>query len=257
MRPEIRPWRSPAVGDRSARVPSAGARAAGPGGRTATMRSHIERMSELENGRFVDDALKRAGRSAAQPVDMTRFREFAEVVRFFRIEAESRLPGASRPKGTDVTDSGQAATAGRIYRAILDEAARRYREAPRGRGACRCPPRLRRPPRRATRGMVHPLGASPDPRRPEPCLTVQRGPVARRADGVVGGRPIVPRRPRASRPPRRWGRRACASPRIRRRRTVLPSGSPVGAGAGQVAMKRKRGDILLNEVECRPFFDCI
>ena len=124
-------WRSPAVGDRSARVPSAGARAAGPDGRTAAMRSHIERMSELENGRFVDDALKRAGRSAAQPVDMTRFREFAEVVRFFRIEAESRLPGASRPKGTDVTDSGQAATAGRIYRAILDEAAHRYREAPR------------------------------------------------------------------------------------------------------------------------------
>ena len=66
-----------------------------------------------------------------QPVDMTRFPEFAEVVRFFRIEAESRLPGAARPKGTDVTDSGQAATAGRIYRAILDGAARRYREAPR------------------------------------------------------------------------------------------------------------------------------
>ena len=65
---------------------------------------------------------------------MTRFREFAEVARFFRIEAEGRLPGASRPKGADVTDSGQAETAGRIYRAILDGAARRYREAPRRRG---------------------------------------------------------------------------------------------------------------------------
>ena len=56
-------------------------------------------MRELENGRFVDDALKRAGRSAAQPVDMTRFREFAEVVRFFRIEAETQLPGASQAEG--------------------------------------------------------------------------------------------------------------------------------------------------------------
>ncbi len=123
--------RSLAVGDRSAGVASAGARTAGPGGPAATMRSHIERMSELENGRFVDNALKRAGRSAGSPVDMTRFPEFVEVARFFRIEAESLLSGASKSKGTDATDSGQAATAGRIYRAILDEAARRYREAPR------------------------------------------------------------------------------------------------------------------------------
>jgi hypothetical protein len=124
-------WRPPAADDRSARFSSAGARTAGPSGRTDAMRLHIERMSELESGRFVDDAIKRAGRSTAQPMDMTRFRDFAEVVRFFRIEAESPQPGASRPKGTDVTDSGQAATAARIYRAILDEAARRYREAPR------------------------------------------------------------------------------------------------------------------------------
>ncbi len=128
-------WRSLTVGDRSAGVASAVARTAGLGERTATIRSHIERMSELENGRFVDDALKRAGRSAAGPVDMTRFPEFALVVGFFRIEAESRLPGATRPKGNDVTDFGQAVTAGRIYRAILDGAAHRYREAPRAGGA--------------------------------------------------------------------------------------------------------------------------
>jgi hypothetical protein len=170
---------------------------------------------------------------AAQPVDMTRFREFAEVARFFRIEAESRLPGASRPKGTDVTDSGQAATAGGIYRDPGRGGTPVPGGASRGRGDCRCPPRLRLPPR----GMVHPLGASPDPRRPEPCLTFQRGTVARRADGVVGGRPIVPRRPRASSPPRRWSRRSCGSPRIRGRRTVLPSGSSVGVGADQVAIK--------------------
>jgi hypothetical protein len=131
---------SPAARDRSARVPSAGAQFAGPGGRTATIRSHIERMSELETGRFADEALNRAGRSASKPLDMTRSREFAEVARFFRIEAETRLAGASRSKGTDVTDPSQAATAGRFYHAILDGAARRYREAPRAGGA---PPDVR------------------------------------------------------------------------------------------------------------------
>jgi hypothetical protein len=125
-----RPARSPAIGDRSARVPAAVARTADPGNPVETMRSHIERMGELENGQFMVDALKRAGRSAPEPVDMTRFREFAEVVRFFRIEAEARLPGPLKPRGTDITESGQAATAGRMYRVILDEAARRYREAP-------------------------------------------------------------------------------------------------------------------------------
>ena len=85
-------WRSPAADDRSARFSSAGARTAGPSGRTEAMRLHIERMSELESGRFVDDALKRAGRSTAQPVDMTRFRDFAEVVRFSgsRLRVHSR-----------------------------------------------------------------------------------------------------------------------------------------------------------------------
>ena len=43
---------------------------------------------------------------------MARIREFVEVVRFFRIEAESRRPGASRPNGADVLDSGQTAAAG-------------------------------------------------------------------------------------------------------------------------------------------------
>jgi hypothetical protein len=123
--------RLPAVGDRSTRVPSAGARSAGLVSAVPTIRSHIERMSELESGRFVDNALKRAGRSAALPIDMARFPEFSEVVRFFRIDAESRLPGAARPKGTDATDSGQATTAGRIYGAILGAAANRYRAAPR------------------------------------------------------------------------------------------------------------------------------
>jgi hypothetical protein len=123
--------RSDSAGDRPARGTSAAARTVGPVGPTATMRSHIDRMSELESGRFVDITLKRSGRSAVQPVDMTRFRAFTDVVRFFRIDAESRLSTAAPSRGTDVADSGPAATAGRIYRAILDGAARRYREAPR------------------------------------------------------------------------------------------------------------------------------
>ena len=92
-------------------------------------------MSALEGGRFWHDALNHAGRPAVEAVDMTRFREFAEIARFFRIEAESQLAEASRPKGTDVTAAGRAATAARIYQAILDGAARRYRETAREGGA--------------------------------------------------------------------------------------------------------------------------
>jgi hypothetical protein len=124
-------WRTPAVGDRSARVAPAGVRAAGPVGYTAAMRSHIERMRELETGRLWDVALKRLGRSGSQSVDMTITREFGDVIRFFRIDAESRLSDASRPNDVDVTHSGQAATAEQIYRAILDKAANQCHEAPR------------------------------------------------------------------------------------------------------------------------------
>ena len=105
-----------------ARGPSA--RLEVPAARRAAVKSHIERMSALEGGRFLHDAL-----------DMTRFREFAEIARFFRIEAESRLRESSRPRGMDVTASGRAATAARIYQDILDGAARRYRELPRDGGA--------------------------------------------------------------------------------------------------------------------------
>ena len=65
-------------------------------------------MSALESGRFLNDALERAGRPAVEPVDLNRLREFADVARFFRIEAESQLPKASRPNGTDVTASSRA-----------------------------------------------------------------------------------------------------------------------------------------------------
>jgi hypothetical protein len=107
--------------------------------RPATVRSHIERMSALESGRFLNNILERAGRPAVEPVDLNRLREFADVVRFFRIEAESQLPKASRPNGTDVTASTRAAA--QIYRAILDSAARRCREMPHADGV---PPDARR-----------------------------------------------------------------------------------------------------------------
>ncbi len=116
-------------------VLSAGARHPGPDRRTAILRSHIERMVALESGRFVNEVLQRAGLAAVEPVDLTRFPAFADVVRFFRIEAESQLPKASRSKDTDGASSNQAEAADRIYQAILDEAVERYLETPRAGGA--------------------------------------------------------------------------------------------------------------------------
>jgi hypothetical protein len=120
--------RSAGARDRAARAVSVGTRLAGPDGRSATLRAHIARLAELESGKFVNES---PGRAAAPPVDMTRFPEFAEVARFFRIEAEDQLPGSARMKDADATSSRQAEAAARIYRAIRDEAVRRCRETPR------------------------------------------------------------------------------------------------------------------------------
>jgi hypothetical protein len=118
----------------AARASIGGVRSVRTGGRLAAIRAHIERMNDLVRGRVADDARERAGRPAVGPIDLTRLREFTEVARFFRIEAEDRLPGGSGPRDADVMDSGQAVTASRAYRAVLDGAARRYREAPRAGG---------------------------------------------------------------------------------------------------------------------------
>jgi hypothetical protein len=118
-----------------ARLAVSGIRLAGPDALPATIKSHFERMSALETGRFLDDALKRAGRPAGEPLDMTRLQEFVAVARFFRIEADSQLPSVSRPNGTDVTAASRAAAAGEIYQSILDGAARRYLAIPRAGGA--------------------------------------------------------------------------------------------------------------------------
>ncbi len=118
----------------AARTSLGGARSVGTRGPLVAIRAHIERMNDLEKGPVADGARERAGRPAVGPFDLTRLREFTEVARFFRIEAEDRLPGGLGPRDADVMDSGQAVTANRVYRAVLDEAARRYREAPRARG---------------------------------------------------------------------------------------------------------------------------
>jgi hypothetical protein len=118
----------------AARASLGGVRSVGARGRLAAIRAHIERMNDLEKGRVADNARERAGRPAVGPVDLTRLREFTDVARFFRIEAEDRLSSGSGPRDADVMDAGQAVTASRVYRAVLDGAARRYREAPRAGG---------------------------------------------------------------------------------------------------------------------------
>jgi hypothetical protein len=123
------------AGHRSARLAVAGIRLAGPTSLTALVRSHIERMSALESGRFLDDALERAGRPVLEPIERSRLREFADVAQFFRIEAERLLGDSAGPMGSDAIASSQAAAAGRTYEAILDEAARRYLVAARAGGA--------------------------------------------------------------------------------------------------------------------------
>ncbi|MGP0065677.1 MAG: hypothetical protein ACLQGP_18995 [Isosphaeraceae bacterium] len=116
----------------SARSVSVGSQLVGLAAHRAVIKAHVERMSALESGRFLQDALSREGPPA---VDTTKLLEFAEFARFFRIEAENDLPEAMRSTSTDVTASGRAMAAARIYQSLLDGAARRYREAPREGGA--------------------------------------------------------------------------------------------------------------------------
>jgi hypothetical protein len=106
----------------------------------ARVRAHLERMSALESGRFLDDALQRAGRPALQPGDRTRLGEFTDVAHFFRTEAERHLPESARPMDRDTIASSPAAAAARIYEAMLDGAARRILESTR---AGEAPPDVR------------------------------------------------------------------------------------------------------------------
>ncbi len=112
-----------------ARVALSGSQPVGLAARRAAAKSHAERMTALESGRFFQEAVRQPGGPAVEAIDMSRFREFAETARFFRIEAESKLAESAKPKVTDVTATGRAAAAARIYQALLDGAARRNREA--------------------------------------------------------------------------------------------------------------------------------
>jgi hypothetical protein len=111
----------------STRLALSGTRMAGPDALASTVKSHLERMTALETGRFQDDALKRADRPLP--------REFVAAARFFRVEAEGQLAGLSKPSGTDLTASSRSAAAGQIYQQTLDDAAHRYLALPRAGGA--------------------------------------------------------------------------------------------------------------------------
>jgi hypothetical protein len=122
-----------AARNRSARPAWAGVRLVGPDAPPGPIHLHIERMSALENGRFLQDAIHQAGRVSDERLDMNQLRTFADVARFFRIDAERQLLEESRPNSADATASSRtvAADASRIYTATWDAAARRYVELPR------------------------------------------------------------------------------------------------------------------------------
>ncbi len=66
-----------------AQVGAGGSRVA----RFAAIREHIERMVSLEDGRSLRDAFERDGPLIGGPAAPAPPREFAEVARFFRLEA--------------------------------------------------------------------------------------------------------------------------------------------------------------------------
>jgi hypothetical protein len=110
----------------SARPALAGTIVARPERLTANLRSHVERMRTLETGHFLDEAIKRAGRPANKPLDLARIGEFVAASSFFRIAAESQVPGASMVMGKDMMASTMSTAARQIYDATLDHAVQRY-----------------------------------------------------------------------------------------------------------------------------------
>ena len=195
----------------------------------------------------MDDALKRAGRSAAQPVDMPRFREFVEVVRFFRIEAESRLRARrGRTAPTSQTPARPRPQAGFIARSWTGRHA----------GTGRRLARARRLPMSASSSIPgsrnasrHGPSAGHEPRSaPTRAVTHSSMRSGRTSSGWRRSRTADrSTTPSSEQAPASRGRRACASPRVRRRRTVLPPGSPVGGGSGQVAIREVHGHSICSD----------
>ena len=79
------------LGGWSLRWMEAARNAGGRAARFEAVRDHLERMRGLESGRSVQGALREQGRPSDVPLDITKLGEFAEVARFFRLDAESRL----------------------------------------------------------------------------------------------------------------------------------------------------------------------
>jgi hypothetical protein len=79
------------LGEWSTRWMEAARNAGGRAARYEAVRAHRDRMRGLESGRALLDALGEAGGPADRSLDVTRLGEFAEVARFFRLDAESRL----------------------------------------------------------------------------------------------------------------------------------------------------------------------
>jgi hypothetical protein len=79
------------LGDWSVRWMEAGRNVGTRAARFDAPRAHLDRMRSLENGRSVKDALKEAGLPDDKSIDVATLREFAEVAKFFRLEAEAQL----------------------------------------------------------------------------------------------------------------------------------------------------------------------
>lgn len=58
-----------------------------PHSQFTAVRSHIGRMASLEEARSLRDVLERAGQLSGGPAGPAPPREFADVARFFRLEA--------------------------------------------------------------------------------------------------------------------------------------------------------------------------
>ena len=198
-------------------------------------------MSSLEDGRFLRGAGKAAGfrpddrasrsRPAGSPRSpgssgrlTSRHRPGCSPAR--RERATTQSPGLA------VTPAERVEIAGRVYRAILDEAVDRYLASSRA-GAGRpadgaifdalLAERLgdwsdlwRQAEDDAVMARMHGPSAAGGPAVPG------RGQVARRADECAGERPFLARRPQPRGPPGGRGRRYDPAPRVRRDRPVLP-----------------------------------
>jgi hypothetical protein len=79
------------LGEWSIRWGRVQARGAGPGSRFAAVRSHLERMASLADGRALNDAFIRAGSSLTRPDALPHIHEFNTVAQFFELEARWQL----------------------------------------------------------------------------------------------------------------------------------------------------------------------